>query len=312
MMNNFTNKILKFIFIINCISITYNINAQQLPNFIQSRDLQFLMNPAYVSDNYLWRDQNVEVTAGYRYQWAGLKEAPNTAMASFHYHNETYNISWGGHVVNDQTGPTSNSAAYARFAYHVGLGNDMKLAIGGAAGMAQYRVAGEKLVFNEQNDIAKENNSRIYPDFALGTFLYKPRSFYVGISTPQTLGLNLQYRNTLREYDIKKVRHFYAGGGGFIKMNDDRDVFEPSMWIRYVPNAPLNADLNLKYEYNDTWWLTLGASTSRALHFDTGLLLDTNNDNLLHIGYGFGYNFQTYGPQFGFTHEIVLAYSWKY
>ncbi len=289
-----------------------SIKAQQLPNFIQTRDMNIIMNPASVSDNYLWREQNVEVLTAYRYQWVGLADAPKTAFASFNYMNPTKHVSWGGHLMNDQTGPTSFTSAYGRFAYHIEFGNELTLSVGAAAGAAQYRVAGEKLVFNDKGDITNENNGRIYPDFAAGAFLYKPKKFYAGISTPQTFGLNLQFKNTLRQYDIRRVQHYMAGGGAYFEVNGGRDCIEPSAWIRYAPNAPLNADFNVKYEYNDTWWVTLGGSTSRAIHFDTGLLWDDANSNLFHFGYGMSYNFQQYGPTFGFVHELNLVYSWKY
>ena len=304
-------RIIKLFIILSLLTIN-GIKAQQLPNFIQSRNLQSILNPASVTDNYLWRDQNVEVMAAYRYQWVGLDDAPKTAVASFNFHNPSKRISWGGHLMNDQTGPTSFTSAYGRFAYHLEFDDELTLSLGAAAGAAQYRVAGEKLVFNETGDITKQNSGRIYPDFSAGAFLYKPRSFYVGISMPQTLGLNLEFRNTLRQYDIKRVQHYFGGGGAFIKVNGDRDYIEPSMWVRYAPNAPLNADLNLKYEYNDTWWVALGGSTSRALHFDTGLMWEDSRSNLFHFGYGMSYNFQQYGPTFGFTHELNLVYSWKY
>ena len=81
--------------------------------------------------------------------------------------------------------------------------------------------------------------------------------------------------------------------------------------MKYAPNAPINVDVNLRYQFAENLWIGTGASTAKNAHVEAGLLigdLESYSRNLK-IGYGFDYSFSTFGPSAGATHEVNIAFS---
>lgn len=307
-MKNSLHIVLLFLFL-----GTTAIQAQQLPLFNQFRESSGYINPATISFDYFNTGLAYSAGATYRGQWLGNVEgAPVTMMARVEQYADEKNILWGVNILNDVTGPTSYSAAYFRFGYVAEL-NEMLLSVALTGGLVQYRVKGHELFFLEPDDIAHVNYTKISPDVGLGVQLYYPDKFYFGFSIPQTLGLDLTYRNEVRDFNITRVQHFFANAGFFIPLYQEGSFFEISAWGKYVQNAPFNADMNFKYQHQNGLWLGFGGSTSKALRAEFGFNLfggQYETDNLLKIGYAYDYHFSQVGPYFGASHEFNISYAW--
>ena len=89
---------------------------------------------------------------------------------------------------------------------------------------------------------------------------------------PQALGLDLTFKNENGQFFTKRVQHIY-GSFGFYKFVGDDGFIEPSVLFKYVPNAPLNVDVNLRYQIPGSLWIGAGASSAKAIHLETGFLL---------------------------------------
>ena len=226
-------------------------------------------------------------------------------------------------MINDQTGPTGFTGLYGRIA---GIFSDdpydSGIAAGFSFGLVQYRVDISEIKFLELNDVLiTEDQSRLYPDVGFGVFAYKRLSggwldesqIYGGISVPQLIGLDLEFQDQNDQFHTKRIQHFY-GMLGMIKYLDDGKFLQPNVWIKYVPNVPVNVDFNLRYQLAANFWLGSGVSTARTVHVETGLILGENvgYGNHFKIAYGFDYSFRTFGPSAGTTHEINLFYSFGY
>jgi hypothetical protein len=92
---------------------------------------------------------------------------------------------------------------------------------------------------------------------------------------------------------------------------DNNSFIEPSVWVKYVPNAPVNVDVNLRYQLPGSLWVGTGGSTAGMLHLEAGVLLGENLglNNSIRIGYAYDYSFRTFGPFVGGGHEINVSYS---
>jgi type IX secretion system PorP/SprF family membrane protein len=298
--------------------------AQQLTLFTQYRENATVVNPAAVEGDYLIFGQNLTLGASYRAQWTGLSGAPRTQTVRLSYLNAEGSgiaLMTGGQIINDQTGPTGFTGLYGRLSGM--LTDDPEyggFAIGLSAGAVQFRVRASDIVLREDGDIiGSVDQSQFFPDVGVGLFFYRLIDgggafdgdyWYAGASVPQVIGLDFTFQNENGDFYTQRVQHFY-GQLGLIKFFENESFLEPSVWIKYAPNAPVNVDANLRYQLPSSFWIGTGASTAGTYHLEAGFLLGQNVgfDNTIRIGYGYDYTFSTVGPSAGATHEINLGFS---
>jgi type IX secretion system PorP/SprF family membrane protein len=298
-------------------------SSQQLPLFTQYRSNQGIINPASINCDYFAFSQNLAFGAAYRSQWSGLDGAPATqSLWGEYFMQQTGGVSLltGGYLLNDRTGPTGFTGLYGRIG---GVLVDRPeyggLAFGLNLGVVQYRVDGSQLRLRDQGDmVAAENYNQWVPDVGLGVFGYKMLDggffdddyVFAGISVPQVIGLNLKFESDQGTFETQRVQHIYAQAGLY-HFFDDESFLETSLWAKYAPNAPLNADLNLRYQMQSSFWAGVGVSTAGIVHLEAGFLLGQNLgfDRTLRIGYGFDTSVSSFGPFVGPTHELNLNFS---
>lgn len=300
------------------------LQAQQLSLFTQYRDHATILNPAAVSSDYLAFGQNISLGASYRVQWVDMEGAPTTQTLYGSYMQSEpsgFNLLTGGHIINDQTGPTGFTGIYGRIGglvsgdpYYGGL------SVGLSAGLVQYRVDGSAIRLRDPNDVVSTvGETQLFPDVGAGIFAYKRlerRGFldgdliYGGVSVPQVLGLDLTFRNDNGEFFTQRVQHFYGMLGLYKFLDNENTFLEPSIWFRYAPNAPASVDFNLRYQMTSNFWLGSGVSLAGTFHMEGGVIVgETGYGNILKIGYGFDWGFNVYGPLAGSTHEIQVSYA---
>jgi len=298
------------------------LSAQQLSLFTQYRENTTLINPAAVESDFLAYGQNISFGASYRAQWVGLDNAPTTQTVRGTYLATGMSgvaLQAGGHIINDQTGPTGFTGFYGRIAGV--LTDDPEyggFSVGLSAGFVQYRIRASDLDLRDEGDvIGSVDQSQMNPDVGVGVFFYKAiggrfvdNYIYGGISVPQVLGLDLTFKDEQNDFTTQRVRHFY-GLLGFYKFFDNGSFLEPSVWVKYVPNAPTNVDVNLRYQLPVALWIGAGGSSAGTVHLETGFVLGENVgfDNFVRLGYGYDYSFSSFGPSAGSTHELNVAFS---
>ena len=296
------------------------LQAQQLSLFTQYRENIGIINPAAVESDFLAFGQNITFGASYRAQWVGLDNAPSTqtVRGSYLYADGSgVALMAGGHLMNDQTGPTGFTGVYGRVAGIVTSDPaEGGFVVGLSAGAVNFRINASEIRLRDQGDLlGSTDQSQFFPDVGVGLYFYRlvgrnDDYFYAGASVPQVFGLDLTIQNDAGEYVTQRVQHFY-GMLGFYKFFDNDSFLEPSAWVKYTQGAPVNVDFNLRYYLPVNFWIGAGGSTSGMVHLETGIVLgDTAGfDSTFKIGYGFGYSFSSFGPTAGTTHEINLAYS---
>jgi len=296
--------------------------AQQLPYYTQYRELSGILNPAAISSNYMIFEQNGSVGASYRVQWADLAEAPRTFILHGDYLVDAGGVNplLGGYIMSDQTGPIATTGVYAK----VGGVLSSKPERGGislalTAGAVQFRVNSDKVRLRDDDDlIAQQNLTSLYPDVGIGFFAYqrlkgkkvKGDYIYGGVSVPQVIGPTLSLvDDNGAEFSVKRNQHIY-GNLGFIHNLWNDSFLEPSVWVKYVPNAPINIDANLRYFFAEGLWAGAGGSSAQTAHVEFGFMIGDNigYENNLKVGYGYDYSFSSFGPSVGGSHELNVSY----
>ncbi len=300
------------------------LGAQQLSLFTQYRENATLINPAAMESDFLAFGNNLTIGLNYRKQWAGLSGSPETQSLRLSYINKNWSgatLTAGGYLLNDVTGPTGFTGVYGRLGAVIGPDPEFSgLSIALTGGMVQYRVKANEIRLREEGDVVgMTNQNQLFPDVGVGLYFYNTIDngggfdgdmFYAGVSVPQILGLDLTFTDEDGEFYMQRARHFY-GMLGLYKFFSDDNFLEPSLWVKYVPGAPVNLDFNLRYQLPSAIWIGSGVSTGGNFHFEAGFNLGDNVGlyNNIKVGYGFDYSFSSFGPSVGSTHELQVAFS---
>lgn len=296
------------------------LHAQQLPLFTQYTELQTYLNPAAIPVDYLQYNMNQVAGLTYRLQWLGIEDAPRTGLMRYERVREDKNLStFGGMLFSDKVGANNLIGLYGRYSYQLRPAADDNLlfGIGITGGLIQYRLNGDELEFEPEDILRSDGQNSLLPDFGLGLNLtYYPETgtkWYAGLSLPQTFGLSAKFETAASDIiSIKRVAHVYANGGAIFAVGQ-QGFLEPSIWVKYAQNAPMQLDFNLRQKFVNNFWMGIGYSTSKNLHLEMGMIMSQLlhlEDAVLRIGYGFDYNISPYGNVLGTTHELNVSYAW--
>lgn len=316
----------KFILFFCFFITTQELVAQQLPLFTQYRENQALLNPASVHTDFISQSfltPNNAIGLSYRHQWAGIRDAPRTFTGRYEHIFYDYNMLIGGAFIKDDTGPTGITGGYFRYAYQIELGSYSFLSIGMSTGFLQYRYQSEKGVLRDPGDLTGLTNyNATFGEFTLGAF-YKGEfgnddKLYGGLSFPQLATFTIT--STEEGAKANRVPHIYGLIGMYKSVSDALGgiYIEPSMWIKYAGNAPVNIDTNIRFQITENFYIGTGYAIDFAdkvrgnnFHMEAGVLLYTSDISIAKIGYGFDRSITTFGPRLGATHEINLTYTWE-
>jgi type IX secretion system PorP/SprF family membrane protein len=290
--------------------------SQQLPNFALFRDNWNIINPASVSSDYIFSDNAMSIFATYRNQWAGLEGAPETAVINWEYVMDYWNTVIGANIIHDQAGEIGTTGLFARFGYRLDLDRrgDRFINIALNAGVVQYHANLADLNLGE-TVIDLANDLIYYPDFGVGIMYYHEDRYYLGLSVPQTFGLTTMVRKDDGEFDIKRVQHLYLMGGTYFDVyffNSDASYLELAGFLKYVPNAPLAVDVNLRMQMGDVFYVGLGGGLSQTARVEAGVVIgETMNFNAgqVRVGASYSIGVSNYARAFGNSIELHAIYS---
>lgn len=300
--------------------------GQHLPLYSAQNDQIGLINPAAINHDQMLQGYNMSFGASFRRQWLQLENGPITQFirGDYLFHNgDNTGLIFGGHLINDKTGPTGFTGAYGRLA--VVIGNDPQyggISMGLHAGLVQYRIDISDIQLRDRNDMLIGNDqSQVYPDVGAGIFAWKQietgffEDIYVygGVSIPQVLGLDLSYQTIEGEFSLKRVQHFYATAGIYKPLDGDR-YLRISNWTLYAPGSVLRSDLNIRFLFTENFWIGTGGSTNGSFHLETGFVSypGRSYDRQFRVGYVYDYAFSNIGPDVGSSHQVQLVYALDY
>ena len=190
--------------------------------------------------------------------------------------------------------------------------------LGLSAGFAQFKINTQTIEVTAPNDpLLAMNQQQLYPDIGVGVFVYRQLDgggfldgdkAYFGLSVPQILGLDVSFKNIEGQYALERNPHYFAQLGLHHFLAND-NVWSPSIWVKYAEGAPLQIDINSRFEWSNNFWMGVGFSNNKILHLETGVVLGNHLDwgKGIRIGYGYDHSFTGFGPFTGATHEVNLS-----
>jgi type IX secretion system PorP/SprF family membrane protein len=291
--------------------------AQQTVTWSQVRALAYSINPAIIDINE-HKDDLIDIGLSYRSQWSGFEGAPQTGMLGIRHTSESMNMSFGGIVMNDRFGPTSQTQIRFFYAYQVKFDKweENTLSIGLSASASQYRLDGSLVRVQVPGDIllSESAETRLLLNAGLGLYYSKElnsytgeKYFFGGISVEQAIPSHLQFQSKGGDFaDLKREPHYHVFTGIRIHYNDRIDYVEPVVWASKALNTPTHLLAGFRMTFQDRkFWGGAAISSDYELHIHSGIAILDNwgisYANSFYLG-------NTFGTSVGMTHEILLSY----
>ncbi len=267
--------------------------AQQDAQYTQYMFNQMVLNPAYAGSK-----TGPSLTAIYRHQWAGFDGAPKTISGSFHTPFGQSGI--GLFIESDQIGLHDRLTANISYAYHIPIGK-AHWSLGVQGGLLNYSSNWtENQAFDPSDPNLASNESRLAPNFGLGTYIYGER-FYLGFSVPHLLDSSLDNVSEV----ARRYKHYFGTAGVVIGMGPNLKL-RPSVLVKAVPAvAPVEADLNLSLLIRDAFWVGAAYQTNDAVAF---LLEYAPTKGGIKLGYSYDLTLTELAGVNNGSHEIMLGW----
>jgi len=314
------------IFLVAISTLNY---AQETPRSTQYIFNNYLLNPALSGiDSY------IDLKMGLRKQWSGLDGAPSTqyislstplgeefirgSINSFSQRGynplsrsfvNTYQAAPPHHglgliAMTDKAGLIRQTNVNASYAYHLGLNSEVNLSVGVSGGFNAINIDTKKIISEIEADplFSADYNNRIRPDVGFGLWLYSPR-FFIGASAKQILGNRAVVQNNQVNSLPYQSTSFYGTAGYKIFLDEDIAMI-PSFLVSYAVNTPVAMDANIKFAYQDKFWL--GGSFRNNDSFS--ILAGFNVMKLVNLSYSYDINTSALRTVNNGTHEIVLGF----
>jgi type IX secretion system PorP/SprF family membrane protein len=294
-------KTLKLIIFLGLVGI-YAAKAQQTPLYTQYMFNDFVINPAVAGTANYYQARSVN-----RIQWVGISGAPVTNTISAYGPHTSKPIGYGGYIYSDVSGPTSYTSISGTFAYNVPLNNDIRLSMGLAPALLQYKLDGTKITTETADDptLPQAVSTDYVFDAAVGLYLWAS-NFNVGFAAQHLLNNKLTVFDVTNAADRLKT-NFYLTGGYKYFINREWAI-EPSVLFMGSTPVPLQMDLSGKVIYKNMLWGALSFRTNDALSFIFGYV----HENKFYIGAAFDATISKvakYGT--GGSYELMLGYKFN-
>ena len=228
------------LFLAACVSLS----AQQEAHFTQ-----FMYNKLYINPAYAGARGVPSLTAMYRSQWVGFEGAPQSLLANYNGPFLSKRVGVGGTISHLKIGLQRDFRATLAYSYDMVAQEDFSMRVGLSGSL---RSLG--LNFNEANpaqpndqSIQEERINDYYGNVGVGLYGTIMESYYVGVSVPHLYTNAIGIANSNATSLAKEARHYYGMAGAILPLSEDINLM-PALLVKYVKNAPVNADVNVNLE----------------------------------------------------------------
>ena len=234
----------KIVFLLALVSIGVRLNAQQDHQYTQFMYNKLAINPAYAGARGV-----PSVTAIYRNQWAGFDGAPKSFLASFNSPFLSKRVGVGVTMSQQQAGFNRDFLAALAYSYDLISQDEVSLRVGMQGSIRSLSIDFTKAQPGQPGDPSLDNQkiNDIYGNVGAGIYATFIERFYLGFSVPRIYSNSIGFSNPNAVLSAKEYRHFYGMAGAIFPISEDINLM-PAVLLKYVKNAPFNADLNLNLD----------------------------------------------------------------
>lgn len=258
-----------------------------------------LYNPAYVGV-----DGETVVTASFRQQWTGIKDAPSAEAVSF---GTTIgkNLGIGISVYNSNTFVESQTFTGIDFSYRLQLSQGTDLYLGLKAGGNAYSVNTSGLeTYNVTADPNLSSISHFNPNVGVGALL-KNGKWYASLAVPRILSTErADNENGVATAALAKPHVYVSAGYELILDASTGLMLRPATLVRYVSGAPISVDFNTMLSFDNNFEIGASYRTDGAF---AGLVNFSIKKRLL-LGYAYEISTRSELASAKNTNEFLLRF----
>ncbi|MEN1783891.1 MAG: type IX secretion system membrane protein PorP/SprF [Bacteroidota bacterium] len=272
------------------------LSAQQDPQFTQ-----YMYNTLTVNPGYAGSRGHLSVLAMHRSQWVGINGAPTSQVLAIDG-PVTERVGLGIVATYDELGPSNELFLDGNFAYTIPIGyRGQRLSLGLKGGGRSFNVDFSKGT-TQNPDVAFQNNieNRFFPTIGAGVY-YHTRKAYLGFAIPNFFSED-HYDGQTQEIATERL-HYFAIGGLIFDVTPDLK-FKPAYFVKWVPGAPIIADISANFLIRET--VTFGL----AYRWDDSFsgLLGLQISPQLKLGYAYDRTTTDLRNFTSGTHEVFLRF----
>ena len=289
----------KYLLALVLLCLSFVSYSQQDPQFTQYMYNTLSVNPAYAGSR-----GHLTSLLMHRSQWVGINGAPTTQVLAMDSPVKD-NIGVGLVMANDALGPSSEFFVDGNVSYTVRLDSmNRRLSFGLKLGGRLFNVDFSKGLI-ENPDVAFQNNisNQFFPTIGAGLYYHTGKA-YIGFAVPNFFAQD-HYDGAEQEIAAERL-HYYLIGGKIWDVTPDVK-FKPAFFVKWVPGAPLIADISANAMLKETF--TFGVSYRWDDSFSALLGLQISPE--LSAGYAYDLTTTNLGTYTSGTHEIFLRYEFK-
>lgn len=265
---------------------------------------QYMFNGLFLNPAYAGSHPYAGASLLHRDQWSGMEGAPKTSMLAIDGPFWNNRMGLGFTLVHDQIGVSRDLEMAGSYAYRIKTGEKGQLAFGLKAGLSLYSARLDELVYWDENDPLYQQNirNRAVGKFGFGLFWHDELSF-IGLSVPTLYAADKSIVQAAESaLDHYFTQHYYLYTGRVFPINEDLDL-KPSVLIKYQPDAPPEADVNVNALFRDRFWLGVGYRTGDAV---VGML-EYQVNATFRVGYAYDMTTSALRRYNGGSHEVMLG-----
>lgn len=298
------------------IAIVLMISSKGIIAQQEAMNAQFVTNTMAFNPGYAGYKMRQAIIVDHRNQWVGFKGAPTTTNVSFDIASKRHRgMSYGGNIMHDKIGPTSELALQGIVAYGFRVNAKSRVNVGLRSELAMFQANFTGLdltseVFNIQDINFSYNPSKVLlANFGVGAF-YDTEDYFIGLSTPRMMKNKLDGKNP--DLDIynsvrgKSQPTYYLMGGYNWKMNAQMEL-QPTVLARATFGAPMSLGLYttliLKKKMKIGAFYNYKEVAGGLIYFhinkktEIGYSFDVATNELIRTNFG--------------SHEVTLAYNFR-
>ncbi len=218
--------------------------AQQEHHYTQFMYNKLLINPAYAGARGV-----PSLTAIYRNQWIGFKGSPQSALVSLNSPFLSPRVGVGVTLSHQQIGLQRDFHMALAYSYDLVASDEFSMRVGITASLRSLSIAFSDAEPNVGGDpsLGDARVNDFYGNVGAGIYGTVSENIYFGFSVPRIYANALGYANSSATLIAKEYQHYYAMAGGVFPIAEDINLM-PAILLKYVKNAPFDADINLNLD----------------------------------------------------------------
>jgi type IX secretion system PorP/SprF family membrane protein len=273
--------------------------AQQIPLYSNYFFTPYIYNPAMSGSTGA-----TEATFLHRRQWTGIQGSPETSALAVNGSLNDEKVGWSIYGFSDKTDTLSRLGIYGNYAYHVQISDDISLSGGIGAGYLNQNIDQGAVRARDLGDVfSVVAPNRGSFDINIGLKL-AVQNFTVGFAAPQLLSQDVTYATNPSDINYNLIRHYVASAQYDFKFAGDKQVLSPILMVRTAESVPAQIDAGLLYNMKEYGYLGAMFRSSYGITLNAGV----NLSEILTLGYAYDFSTNTYGSNFGTSHEFMLTY----